>query len=192
MKSLVGAIAVLLTFVGYIPYIRDTIKGKTKPHVYTWFIWGAVTLIAFALQITDDAGPGALVTLAAAVVCLAIAMLGFFVSRKDLSIDKVDTGCFVLALVALGFWLAADQPLTAVLMLSAADMIGFIPTIRKSWHKPFQETLFSYEMNTFRFALAIYALQNYSAITLLYPLTWIIANGCFSIFLIVRRKQLTA
>lgn len=44
-------IAVVLTFVGYAPYIRDTIKGKTKPHVYTWFVWGLVTAIAYALQL---------------------------------------------------------------------------------------------------------------------------------------------
>jgi uncharacterized protein with PQ loop repeat len=38
MKEVIGIIAVIFTFVGYIPYIMDTIKGKTKPHIYSWFI----------------------------------------------------------------------------------------------------------------------------------------------------------
>ena len=58
-KSIVGVIAVLLTFSGYIPYIRDITKGKTKPHVFSWFLWGFVTLIVFALQSYAHAGIGA-------------------------------------------------------------------------------------------------------------------------------------
>lgn len=189
MKELVGSIAVVLTFVGYIPYILDTIKGKTKPHVYTWFIWGIITLAAYALQVSANAGPGSFVTLAAAIVCLFIAALGLGVARSEKNIDKVDTFCFILALVATSAWLFAGQPVVAVILLSLADMIGFIPTIRKSWRNPWQETLFSYEMNTIRFVLAIYALSNYSLVALLYPLTWVVANGLFSIFLIVRRRQ---
>lgn len=190
MKDFVGIVAVLLTFVGYAPYIRDTIRGRTRPHVYTWFIWGLVTLIAFALQVSDGAGIGALVTLAAGITCLGICALGFIVVKKDTSIDWVDTACFVLALVALSMWPFANQAVAAIIVVSFADMLGFIPTIRKSWNKPYQETLFSYEMNTLRFALGLYALEHYSLITVLYPLTWLIANGLFSVFLIVRRQQL--
>ena len=72
LRDLLAAIAVLFTFTGYIPYIRDTIKHKTTPHVYTWFVWGIVTSIAFGLQITHKAGPGAYVTLAAAIITFII------------------------------------------------------------------------------------------------------------------------
>ena len=188
MKELIGIIAVILTFVGYVPYIQDTISGKTKPHVYTWFIWGFITLLAFGLQISDHAGPGAFVTLAAAIVCLFIFVLGFF-KRGDTKITKSDTAFLIAALIAMGIWLFADQPVLSVVLLSIIDMLGFGPTIRKSWNKPYGETLISYEINTFRFCLALLALNNYTLITTLYPATWVLANGLFSIFLIVRRRQ---
>jgi uncharacterized protein with PQ loop repeat len=76
MKDIIGIIAVIITFIGYIPYIRDTIKGKTKPHIYSWFIWAFVTFIIFALQILGHGGAGALTTLATAVLCLTIFILG--------------------------------------------------------------------------------------------------------------------
>ena len=189
MKQTIGIIAVVLTFLGYIPYILDTIKGKTKPHVYTWFIWGLVTLIAYFLQVSGGAGYGALVTLAAALVCFFIFLLGL--RNGDRDITKSDKVFFALAFVALGLWLFAKQPVLSVILLSTIDLFGFVPTIRKSWMKPHQETLFSYEMNTFRFALAILALEQYTIVTALYPVSWVIANGLFSIFLIVRRKQLS-
>ena len=189
MKELVGIIAVVLTFVGYIPYIHDTIKEKTKPHIYTWFIWGLVTTIAFGLQLSASAGPGAYTTLAAAIVCFIIFGFGLRQGNKD--ITRSDTIFFLLSILALALWLFADQPVLSVILVSTIDMLGFIPTVRKSWHKPFEETLISYLMNTFRFCLALYALDHYTLVTVLYPMTWVIANGAFSIYLISRRKITT-
>jgi len=189
MKEIIALVAVILTFAGYIPYIRDTIKGKTKPHIYTWFIWGLVTAIAFGLQISDKAGPGAYTTLAAAIVCFII--FGFGLRQGDKDITRSDTVFFILSLTALIVWLFAERPVLAVILVSTIDMLGFIPTIRKSWNKPHEETLISYATNTFRFGLAILALENYTLVTMLYPVTWIVANGFFTVFLITRRKHIS-
>lgn len=188
MKDFLGTIAVMLTFAGYIPYIRDTIKHKTTPHIYTWLTWGFVTALAFALQITHNAGPGAYTTLAAALVCFVI--FGIGVRQGNKNVAKSDTMFFLMSLVALVLWLFAKQPMLSVILLSAVDMIAFIPTIRKSWHKPHEETLISYLTNTFRFCLALLALSHYTLITSLYPITWVIANGLFSVYLLVRRRRI--
>lgn len=187
-KQIAGIIAVALTFVGYAPYLKDTLNGKTKPHIYSWFLWGFITILAFAIQFNENAGPGSYVTLAAGLVCFIIFAFGFRDGKKDIA--KVDTIFFLLALVAIVLWLFAKQPVLSVILLSSIDMLGFIPTVRKSWNKPYTETLFTYELNTFRFALAIFALQRYTIITSLYPITWIIANELFSILLIVRREKI--
>ncbi len=188
IKILVGIIAVLLTFVGYVPYIKDTIKGKTKPHVYTWFIWGFASLLVFFLQFSGNGGAGSFVTLAAALVCLVIFAVAWRIGNRD--ITKIDTVFFILAVIALVIWIFTNQPVISVILLSAIDLLGFLPTIRKSWNNPHTETLFSYSLNTFRFVLAIYALQTYTIVTALYPVTWLLANGLFSVLLVVRRNQL--
>ncbi len=187
MKEIIGLIAVILTFVGYIPYMRDTISGKTTPHVYTWFLWSLVSFIAFALQVSDKAGFGSFVTLAAAIACLIIFFLGMRQGDKDITIS--DTMFLVLALLSIVIWVFAKQPVISTVLVSVTDMLAFIPTIRKSWHKPHQETLTSYIINTIRFGLGIIALDRYTIVTSLYPFTWLFANGLFSVFLIVRRKQ---
>lgn len=188
IKNIVGTIAVILTFLGYVPYIQDVLKGKTKPHVYSWFLWGFVTLIAFALQISAGGGIGSFVTLAAALVSLIIFGLGMREGKKD--ITKTDTLFFILGLVAVVIWLFAKQPIISIILVATIDMLGFIPTFRKSWNKPYSETLFTYLLNTFRHGLSIIALSNYSIVTWLYPVSWVLANGLFSLMLIVRRKKL--
>ena len=39
MKLIFGTLSGIIVVIGYIPYLKDILRGKTKPHVYTWFIW---------------------------------------------------------------------------------------------------------------------------------------------------------
>lgn len=188
MKQALGLIAAALTFGGYVPYIRDTLARRTTPHVFTWFITGLVTSIAFALQITHNGGPGALATLAAAVICFVIFGVSYRVGNRNITAG--DSFFFATALLALVIWLFARQPVVAVIIVSVADILGFAPTIRKSWNKPYEETLVSYQLNTLRFVITVLALNQISIITALYPLSRVFANGLFSMLLIVRRVQL--
>lgn len=189
IKDLIGIIAIVLTFIGYVPYIRDIFKGKTKPHIYSWFLWGFVTTIAFALQLSGGAGIGAYVTLAAAVLCIVVFILGLRLKgKRDITLS--DTLFLLLAFVALFLWLVAKQPVLSAILVTATDLLGFAPTIRKSWNNPHSETLSFYLLNSLRFLLAVLALQQYSIITALYPITWMIANGLFGVLLMIRRRKI--
>jgi len=188
IKTIIGSIAVILTFIGYIPYTRDIIAGKTKPHLYSWFLWGFVTAIVFALQFNDKAGIGSFVTLAAALMCFVVIFLAIKrrVTSKITNSDKIFLG---LAFLTLAIWLIAKQPLLSAILATAIDLLGFAPTVRKSWNEPYSETLSFYYLNTLRFALAAFSLNRYTIITALYPVLWFLANGLFAVILLVRRKQ---
>lgn len=185
----IGVIAILLTFIGYIPYTRDIVKGKTKPHIYSWFMWGFVTSIVFALQMTDNAGIGAFVTLTAALLCFLVIFLG----KKYGSMSQIttsDTMFLILAFITLAVWLIAKQPVISVILATSIDILAFAPTVRKSWTEPYSETVSFYWINTLRFGLAAISLNHYSILTALYPISWMMINGLFAAYLIIRRKQL--
>lgn len=187
LKNLIGVVAVVLTFVGYIPYLRDILKGKTIPHLYSWFLWCLVTTLVFALQLVGGAGIGAFVTFAAALMCIVVIFLGLKQEAK-IKVTLSDTLFLILALIAVGFWLIAKQPVISAILATLIDLLGFAPTVRKSWHKPQSETVSFYALNTFRFGLAFVSLQQYSLQTALYPVTWLVTNGLFALMLVVRRK----
>ncbi len=186
IKIIISVIAVILTFVGYFGYIRDIVKGKTKPHVFSWFIWSIITGIIYALQVSAGAGPGSWVTLTLTVILILV----FFLSLKNGSknIQKIDIVFLILALGALPLWLVVKQPVLSIILLSTIDMLGFLPTIRKSWNDPYSETLSLYVITTFRHGLTIFALAQYNIVTWLFPASWVIANALFSLMLIMRRK----
>lgn len=185
-KTVISIITVVLSIVGYIPYHLDIYKGKTTPHIYSWFIWGLATAIAFALQVSAGAGVGSWMTFVIALNAFFILFLGLRNGKKD--VTRSDTIFFVLSLVALVIWLVAKQPVVSIILISTVEMLGFIPTIRKSWDKPYSETLFTYALSAFRHSLSIFALQQLNIITWLYPVTWALANAFFSIMLILRRS----
>ena len=39
IKIILTIIATIIAIIGFIPYLRDVFKLKTKPHLYTWLIW---------------------------------------------------------------------------------------------------------------------------------------------------------
>lgn len=183
--------ATLLIVVAYIPYIRDILSGKTKPHVYSWFVSALVTFIAFGLQLSEGAGWGMLPTFIAAIAGFLIFALALK-RQKRASITKSDTLFFILSLVAVILWLIVDQPLLSVVIISCIDILAFVPTFRKSWSRPDQETVSAYGVNSLRFTLATVAVQNYSFVTVLYPLSQALADGLFALFLVFRRRNLAS
>jgi hypothetical protein len=187
VKSIISSLAVILAFLGYIPYLRDTLKGKTRPHIYSWFIWGFLGAILFALQISAGAGVGTWSLLTVTLLSFFIFFLGLKNGKKDIA--KTDTLFFVLAILVLGLWLLAKQPVLSAILITLIDMFGFLPTIRKSWKAPYSETLSIYQIGIFRHGLSILALERYNTITLLNPAVWLLADIFFSIMLMARRKK---
>lgn len=188
MKELIGVVAAIITFVAYAPYIRDAVRGKTRPHIFSWFIWSFVTFLVFALQFVAHGGPGTYTTLAAAILCTFIFLLGLKNGKRD--ITKFDVATFVVSLIATGVWIFAKQPVISTLLLVVINTLATLPTIRKSWQDPHSETLFLWEMAALRNFLGILALSSYSILTWLYPAANVLVNLIETFVLVYRRRGL--
>jgi len=55
-KEILSAIAIALTFAAFVPYLCTIIRGTTKPHIFSWVIWGATTFVIFLAQLEGMAG----------------------------------------------------------------------------------------------------------------------------------------
>jgi hypothetical protein len=95
------------------------------------------------------------------------------------------------ALLAIVIWYITDNALYSVLLITLVDALWFYPTFRKSYYRPFQETLSTYLLSGTKFIFSIIALTNYTLITYLYPLSLVIMNFVFVIMLLIRRKKLS-
>jgi len=183
------AMWVVITFMWYFFYIRDIISWKTKPHVFSWAIWWILTFMAFIAQLSDNAWPWSLITWITSVMCLLITSMSLKKWEKD--ITKSDKYSFLWALLAIISWFITDNALYSILLITLVDAFWFYPTFRKSYYKPFEETLSIYLLSSIKFAFWIVALTNFTLITYLYPLSLVLMNLIFVIMLIIRRKKLS-
>ena len=188
IKQVMSFVAVVMTFVSYVPYYRDILRNKTHPHIYSWSLWCLLTILIVALQIKGGAGLATYVTAAVGLLCFGVVILSFKNGRKDITLS--DTIVAILGLVAIGCWLIVDQPIVSMILVVIADLLAFVPTVRKSWHKPHTETLSLYITSALQFSLALMAIKEYTILSSLWPASWVIANGLFSIMLIYRRKNI--
>lgn len=187
-KWALAVTAALISIGNLFYYVSNVLKGKTKPHMYTWLIWGLVTIVASLAQILSGGGAGAYFTMLIAFNCLVIAMLAYYKGEKNIHYsDKI---CLLLCIFAIVIWPLLKTPLLSVLIVTAIDTFGFFPTIRKSYHRPHQENLFSFAIYTLTYSLSIAALETYNFITIFYPLIIVVTAGALAVMLVIRRKQL--
>lgn len=189
MKTILGVVATLIAFYSYIPYFRDIFKGKTKPHAFSWLVWFLLTAIGFVAQVQDRAGAGAWVTGFTAFVAFFIFLAAIY--RGEKHITKSDWACLIGAFAAMGLWALTKTPLLSVILITIIDALGFAPTFRKAYHKPHQETMQTFTLSALKFVIAIFALEHYSVVTVLYPASLVLMNGLFVVMLMSRRRLLT-
>lgn len=105
--------------------------------------------------------------------------------------DALDWITLLFATLAIVLWIMTNRPVIAAILVSIGDAIGFIPTYRKGYAKPYGEHLGPYVFGTIASICAVLAITQYSLTTWLYPFTLILTNGAFAATLLVRRSHVT-
>jgi len=187
LKQTLGILAVVITFIGYIPYLKDTIVGKTKPHIFSWVLWSLIFFIAFGLQWSKGAGFGSYVSLAMGVISLIVLILSLKNGVKK--VKKIDVVSFILAIIAIILWLVVNQPVWSIILVIIVDIFSFTPTFIKSWTRPREETLLTWFFNIIRQILVLFSIGEINFVTIIFPLYSLIINTAFFTLLVTRRKR---
>ncbi|PIW36593.1 MAG: hypothetical protein COW24_04515 [Candidatus Kerfeldbacteria bacterium CG15_BIG_FIL_POST_REV_8_21_14_020_45_12] len=186
--EILGVIAVVIGVVSYVPYFRDIFLNKTKPHAFSWGMWGILTSIAFVAQVTEQAGPGAWVTGITAVACFLISVVSFVKGKRDF--PKLDWMFLASAILALLLWWQTKDPLLSVILITVTDALSFCPTFRKGYRNPQEETVSTFMASATKFLIGIVALQSFAVVNWIYQASLVLMNGAFAVMLLVRRQQL--
>lgn len=183
-----AAAAVTLALCRYGTYLYTIYQGKTKPHAFSWLLWGMVIGVGTFAQFEMNAGPSAWALAFVSVTCTLIAILAFFIGERDYK--KSDWLVLIVCIIAIPLWKAAQNPLIAILVVMIIDVLTYWPTIRKSYHKPQTEPPISYGFAGMRYFLMLFAVPNPTWETLLYPFFLMLTDWGFAIYIVVRRAQL--
>jgi hypothetical protein len=187
-QASLGVLAGILGAAAMVPYVRDTVRGVTRPHRGTWLIWGSLAVVVCVSQRADGASwslllAGAQVLLNALVILLAI-------RRGEGGMSPPEAVMLALAAGGVAGWIVADEPVVAIACVIAADLVAAGLMAPKTYRDPGSETLVTYAGAGLAGALAAGAVGALDLTLLLYPIYYCAVNLALALLIIHRRGVL--
>jgi hypothetical protein len=125
-------------------YLRDTLRGTTKPNRVTWLLWAVAPLLAAAVEFDEGVGLRALPTFMIGFMPLLVFAASFANRSSVWTIRRFDYACGAVSVVGTLVWLVTRNGVLGISAAIVADFMAGIPTVRKSWTHPETETVHSY------------------------------------------------
>jgi hypothetical protein len=190
VAPVLGVLAGVVGIVDTIPYIRDTVRGATRPHRGTWLIWGVLGTLVCLSQRADGASWSLIMAAVQAVLTSAIFLLSIRHGEGGLS----PTEAVMVALAGAGVvgWIVVDEPVIATACVVAADLIGAAMMVPKTYRDPGSETAATFALASLGGALAAGAVGAVDLSLLLYPVYYCLANGAIVVLIHHRRRRAAA
>jgi hypothetical protein len=185
-KAALGGVSLLVALIAYAPYLRDIMAHRTKPHALSWLVWASLSAVVFGIQTVGGGGYGA--WLAGFNAALASAVFLLSLRYGERSMAMMDWLSLAAASGVLLLWLIVKSEIASVALASAVEAIGFMPTLRKSFNSPHEETATLYFLYALSAGLSLAALEGFSAVNAFYPVTLLVLNTSMAIFLWRRRR----
>ncbi len=173
-KTIIIAVCSVLSLYAYVPYIRLIWRGTVKPHFYTWCVGTVISAIAIPLMIIGGGGIGVLPTAIGGISCGIVAISSY---RYRGHATKSDFAFIGMALIAIPVWLLMDDPMYSSLLVSGIMFITFMPTVRKAWHKPHEESTRQYLISSIRFGVSIAGLKAFTITTMAFSISLTTVNA---------------
>lgn len=181
-----ATVAVIFGLIGSVIYIRSIVRGDTKPHIFTWLSFAVIDTIIFVVQFMYGGGPGVWVTFASIVWIFVICTLSLWWGEKHITTS--DWIAFSAALIGIVLWVVTKEPLPAVVILTATNTLAVVPTFRKSYVRPYEESVSLWSLDIAKFSLGIFALSSITATTALFPAGIVATNAAVVGMILLRRR----
>jgi hypothetical protein len=185
-----GLLAGLLAVVGPVPYVRDVVRGTTRPHRGTWLIWSALGCTAVASQWASGGGWSLLAVTIQATTTLLVLVLSLRRGVGGVSLAELSLlGVAGLGLVA---WAVSSRPVVAMVCVLVADVVGVVLMLPKTWRDPWSETPSAFALGAGSGALGAGAVGGLTVDLLLYPVYFALVNAATAAVILGRRRSLAA
>lgn len=155
-------LALAISVIGQLGYVRDTLRGRNKPNRVTWAIWALVPLMAFFAQLDEGVGVQSLHTFIVGFGPAMIFTASFINKKAYWKLTRFDIGCGVLSLFGVALWLITQEGALAVFFAIAADALAGLPTLKKTWTHPETESWLLFTLGFVSAAITLLTFNQYS------------------------------
>lgn len=125
-----------IQLIGIISYVKETLKGRTKPNRVTWLMWAIAPMIATFAALSDGVSWSVLPVFMSGFGPLLVFISSFINSNAYWKLERFDYLCGICSLLALLLWGITREPAVAIVFSIASDGFAAIPTLKKLWEHP--------------------------------------------------------
>jgi hypothetical protein len=190
VAAVLGVLAGLASVVNTIPYIRDIVRGTTRPHRGTWLIWAVLAIVVYASQRADGASWSLIMAGVQAVLTALVFLLA--IRRGEGGVSATESAMIALAAAGVIGWIVADAPVVATVCVVAADLMAVGMMVPKTCRDPRSETLASFALASVGGGLAAGAAGAGDPSLLLYPVYFCLVNAAIATLIHHQRTRLIA
>jgi hypothetical protein len=183
-----GVLAGICAVVNTIPYIRDIVRGTTRPHRGTWLVWAVLAIVVYVSQRADGASWSLIMAGAQAMLTSLVFVLA--IRHGEGGLSATDVALTAMAAAGVVGWLVADEPIVATASVVAADLLAAAMMAPKTYRDPGSETLASFALASVGGALAVGAVGPARPALLMYPIYFCVVNAAIALLIHRRRTAL--
>lgn len=185
-----GMVAGAIALLAFIPFIRAILSGKAKPSIITWTTWTIVNLLLIKSYYDSGARSTLWMPITFFTGDVIICLLSFKYGEKI--ITRFDKICIALTVINILGIVLFSYDKSVVLTLSVVTLfIGGLPTVKKSWVRPWNENKLTWTMFAIAAILNLLSIEDWSRIEIIaHPLyVFLIDVGVAVILWVKAHKQ---
>ena len=164
-------------------YLRDTLRGTTKPNRVTWLLWAVAPLLAAVVELNEGVGLRALPTFMVGFMPLLVFIGSFHNPASVWKIRRIDYACGAMSVVGTVTWLVTRNGILAISAAIAADFMAGVPTLTKSWTHPETETVHTYIGAVVSMLIVLLTIENWTFDVAAFP-AFIVFMGSVEVVLV--------
>jgi len=135
--TITGAISTVLGIYCTIPYVLAILRGKTKPHQFSWLVFVIMNSIVTLSQFLAGARASVLISLTFLIGSLVIFALSLKFGTRNTS--RFDRALFAFALLTIVVWVITKSNAAAIWLTVVIDVAATSMTILKVAKEPHSE-----------------------------------------------------
>jgi len=164
-------------------YLRDTLRGTTKPNRVTWLLWAVAPLLASAVELDQGIGLRTLPTFMIGFMPLLVFVASFHNRGSVWKIRRIDYACGLMSVFGTAVWLITRNGILAISAAIVADFLAGVPTVMKSWTHPETETVHTYIGAVVSMVILLLTIDHWSFVVAAFPL-FIVCMGSVEVWLV--------
>ncbi len=133
-----------LNLSGVAVYIKDTLKGTTKPNRVTYLLWSIAPMIASGAALVSGVRWAVLPVFMTGFGPFLVFLASFVNPNSYWKLRSYDYICGVFSVLALTLWGITSNPIIAIVFAIISDAFAGLPTLIKSWTNPETESGIAY------------------------------------------------